>query len=68
MYIPQGNLLQTEGFDFLRKIRFVHFEIGRAGRTQPSECDRLFPRCHGCLFLVDFSPAELITSRLDNIY
>ena len=67
-YIFQANLLQRKVFDFLQKIRFVHIEIGRAGRTQPSECYRLFTRCHECLFFADCSPPEMITSHLDNIY
>ena len=41
---------------------------GRAGRTQPGECYRLFTRCHERLFFLDFPQAEMVTSRLDNIY
>lgn len=52
-YVSRASLLQRKG---------------RAGRTQPGECYRLFTRCHERLFFVDFSPAEMITSRLDNIY
>ncbi|CAF2129708.1 unnamed protein product [Rotaria magnacalcarata] len=51
--VSRANLLQRKG---------------RAGRTQPGECYRLFTRCNERLSFVDFPQAEMITSRLDNIY
>lgn len=42
--------------------------LGRAGRTQPGECYRLFTRCNQRLFFEDFLQSEMVTSRLDNIY
>ncbi|CAF2507968.1 unnamed protein product [Rotaria sp. Silwood2] len=51
--VSRANLLQRKG---------------RAGRTQPGECYRLFTRCSERLSFVDFPQAEMITSRLDNIY
>ncbi|CAF3293837.1 unnamed protein product, partial [Rotaria sp. Silwood2] len=53
IYISRANLLQRKG---------------RAGRTQPGECYRLFTRCNERLSFVNFPQAEMITSRLDNIY
>lgn len=44
------------------------FLSGRAGRTQPGECFRLFTRCNQRMSFIDFPLAEMITSRLDNIY
>ncbi len=46
----------------------MRFQIGRAGRTQPGECYRLFTRCNERLSFVDFPQPEMIMSRLDNIY
>lgn len=51
--VSRANLLQRKG---------------RAGRTQPGECYRLFTRCNQRLFFADFPQSEMITSRLDNIY
>jgi len=51
--VSRANLLQRKG---------------RAGRTQPGECYRLFTRCNQRLFFTDFPQSEMITSRLDNIY
>ncbi|CAF1151787.1 unnamed protein product [Adineta steineri] len=52
-HVSRANLLQRKG---------------RAGRTQPGECYRLFTRCNERLSFIDFPQAEMITSRLDNIY
>ncbi|CAF0793937.1 unnamed protein product [Adineta ricciae] len=51
--VSRANLLQRKG---------------RAGRTQPGECFRLFTRCNQRMSFIDFPLAEMITSRLDNIY
>ncbi|UJR24999.1 hypothetical protein I4U23_006360 [Adineta vaga] len=51
--VSRANLLQRKG---------------RAGRTQPGECYRLFTRCNERLSFIDFPQSEMITSRLDNIY
>jgi HrpA-like RNA helicase len=54
----------------LKNFSFIilRFQIGRAGRTQPGECYRLFTRCNERLSFVDFPQPEMIMSRLDNIY
>ena len=47
---------------------FTNSNAGRAGRTQPGECYRLFTRCNERLSFPDFPQAEMISSRLDKIY
>ena len=68
--VSRANLLQRKGSTVAmdRLLLNCHLFLGRAGRTKPGECYRLFTRCNERLHFIDYPQAEMITSRLDNIY